>query len=230
MQLLTVIAARAVWLFPLLDINPRGKAVTSELIDWLKATYYFQKYPSSPLDFDPQTKTLTFAEGKFKSGYEASGKEQYVAIDLSIYTDGVVANTRSSTRDSDKFLDETIRSAVKELNLVYPENIRKKLYYSEIDVRLDRPMHYLNPKLEKLAAKISSVRGDTDLTAFEFSGVSFLPDPKAQAIVSGFSIERKVNTEWSENRYYSRAPLQTDDHLRLLEEFEGLLVAPSQSG
>jgi len=210
-----------------LDINPRGKAVDSDLIEWLKATYHFQKYPSSPLDFDPETKTLTFAAGRFKSGYETDRKERYIAVDLLIYTDGVMANTRSSTHDSDTFLEGTIRAAVKELNLVYPDNIRKKLYYSEMDIRLDRSMNFLNPKLEKLAATISSLLGDPNSTVFEFSGVSFLPEPKAQAMVSSFSIERKVNTEWPENRYYSRAPLQTDAHLRLLEEFEGLLIAPN---
>jgi len=224
MQLLNVLIARSIWLFPVLDINPRGRAIDSDLIDWLKATYHFQKYPSSPLDFDPETKTLTFTAGKFKSGYVTDETEQYIAVDLLIYTDGVVANTRSSTKDSDRFLDEAIRAAVKELNLVYPQHIRKKLYYSEMDVRLDRPMASLNPKLEKLAGTISSLRGDTNAIAFEFSGVSFLPDPNAQATVSAFSVERKVNTEWSENRYYSRAPLQTDAHLRVLEEFEGLLI------
>ena len=223
MQLLSVITARSIWLFPVIDLNPQGKAIESDLIEWLKTTYRFQKYPSSPLDFDAATKTLTFVGGKFKSGYEDNGKERYISVDLSIYTDGLVANTKSSTRDGDKFLDEAISSAVNELHLVSPKNIRRKLYYSEMDVRLDRPMSLLNPKLEKLAATISSLREDTNPITFEFSGVTFLPDLTAQASISSFGIERKINTPWSENRYYTRAPLQTDDHLRVLEEFEGIL-------
>ena len=229
MELLNIITARSIWLFPVQDLNPQGRAVESDLIGWLKATYHFQKYPSSPLDFDPESKTLMFKGGKFKSGDDENNEERYITVDLAIYTDGLVANTRSSTENTDHFLDEAIRSAVKSLNLVYPEKIRKKLYYSEMDVRLDRPMHSLNPKLEKLADTISSSQGDANSTTFEFSGVSFLPDPKAHVAVSAFSIERKVNTEWSENRYYSKAPLQTNAHLKLLKEFEELLVTPNRA-
>lgn len=224
MQLLNVISARSIWLFSVLDLNPRGTAIESDLIEWLKATYRFQKYPSSPVDIDPESKTLTFTSGRVKSDYEATQKERYVTVDLVIYNDGLAANTRSSTRDADRFLEEVISSAVRELNLVYPETIRRKLYLSEMEVRLDRPMSSLNAKLRELAAKISSLRGDPSPVGFEFSGVSFLPDPVEQATIAGFVLERKTNTAWSENRFYTKAPLHTDAHLRLLEEFEGILA------
>jgi len=35
-----------------------------------------------------------------------------------------------------------------------------------------------------------------------------------------FSIQRRDNTPFSENKYFSDAPLPTDVHLRLLEQFE----------
>jgi hypothetical protein len=35
-----------------------------------------------------------------------------------------------------------------------------------------------------------------------------------------FSIQRRDNTPFSENKYFSDAPLPTDVHIRLLEEFE----------
>jgi len=35
-----------------------------------------------------------------------------------------------------------------------------------------------------------------------------------------FSIQRRDNTPFSENKYFSDAPLPTDVHLRLLEEFK----------
>jgi hypothetical protein len=222
MQLLKVITARSIWLLPVADINPQGKAVSADLIEWMKKTYHFQKYPSSVFDLDSETKALTFLGGKFKSGHEEDGKERYIAVGLSVYTDGLVANTESSTNDSDKFLHEVIDSVVKEFGLVHP-GIRKKLYFSEMDVRLDRPLSLINPKLEKFAATISSLRGDANKVAFEFSGVTFFPEPTAQTAISGFALERKLNTEWSENRYYTRAPLQTHAHLNLLEDFESLL-------
>jgi hypothetical protein len=222
MQLLKVITARSIWLLPIADMNPRGKAIDTALIEWLKRTYHFQKYPSSAFDLDSETKTLVFLGGKFKSGHEEDGKERYIIVGLTVYNDGLVANTESSTNDSDKFLDEALHSAAKEFGLVHPVT-RKKLYFSEMDVQLDRPISLVNPKLEQLASRISELRKELPVT-FEFSGVTFLPEPSAQATTSGFSIERKVNTEWSENRYYTRAPLQTDAHLQILEEFETLLA------
>lgn len=221
MHVLKVISARSIWLFPLTDLNPQGKAINTDLIEWLKKTYHFQKFPSSEFDFDKDTKTLSFSGGKFRTTYD--GKEQHIAVGLSIYNDGVVVNTESSTRNNDKFLDETLRAVAKDFDLVYPENIRRKLYYSEMDVRLDRPIKLLNPKLEQLANQISELREGPTVN-FEFSGVSFLPEPSAQAMTLGIAIERKINSEWSENRYWTRAPLQTDAHVKLLKEFEALLV------
>ena len=224
MRVLKIITARSIWLFPLTDLNPKGKAIDKELIEWLKKTYQFQKFPSSAFDYDNETKTLTFDGGKFKAGYEGGGKERYIGVGLIIYQDGLVANSASSTTDSDNFLSDALESATKELGLVAPERIRKKLYFSEIDIRLDRPISLLNPKLENLAHRISELRTEDPHIAFEFSGVSFLPQPQMQATISGFHLERKINTEWTENRYYTKAPLQTEAHLKLLEEFEVLLV------
>ena len=35
-----------------------------------------------------------------------------------------------------------------------------------------------------------------------------------------FSIQRRDNTPFSENKYFSDAPLPTDTHIHLLEQFE----------
>jgi hypothetical protein len=222
MHVLKVITARSVWLFPTVYMNPQGKAIEMDLIQWLKRTYQFQKYPSSAFDLDSATKSLSFSGGKFKCGYDENGKERYLAVGVSVYTDGLVVNTESSTTDGDKFLDETINSIIKEFGLIAPEQIRKA-YYNEMDVRLNEPISLLNPKLEQLASRMSELRQGPPV-AFKFSGVTFLPEPSAQATISGLSIERKVNTAWEENIYYTRAPLQTDAHLRILEEFEALLA------
>ena len=222
MQVLKIITARSIWLFPISDLNPKGKAIGYDLIEWLKKTYQFQKYPSSEFDLDKNTNTLTFDGGKYKAGYKDNGKEQYLAIGVLIYTDGLVATTQSSTNDSDKFLEEVLHSAVKQFGLVHPGEINRRLYLSEMDVRLDRAINLLNPKLEILAKRISELKHGKSV-AYEFSGVSFLPEPSVQTTISGFTIERKANTEWSENRYFTKAPLQTDAHLKLLREFEGIL-------
>jgi hypothetical protein len=202
-------------------MNPQGKAIGNDLLEWLKKTYHFQKFPSSAFDLDSETKAFVFLGGKFKSGQEHDGKERYISVNLSVYNDGLIASTESSTNDSDKFLDEGIDSVVKEFGLVRPAI--RKLYFSEMDIRLDQSISSLNPKLVQLANRISELRKEQPV-AFQFSGVTFLAEPSAQATTSGILIERKLNTAWEENIYYTRAPLPTDAHLQILEEFEGLLA------
>src|SRR5437763_748404 len=61
---------------------------------------------------------------------------------------------------------------------------------------------------------------------FEFGGVSFWPRQSFPPLaVAAFHFERKLNTDRDQHKYFSRAPLQTDDHLQLLTDFEGELMA-----
>ena len=47
MKVLNVVAARSTWLFDVADLNPKGKSLFPELIDWLKDNYHFKKAPES---------------------------------------------------------------------------------------------------------------------------------------------------------------------------------------
>jgi len=203
MQLLSVNTARAIWLIETKDLNPRGKNIDVGMVEWLKTTYQFQRYPSFPIE-DVETKGLVFSGGRFLSGTEDDGKEKYIYIDLTIFNDGLVANTRSSTKDSDEFLANAIISAAGEFHLAYdPKMIRRKLYLSELDVRTDKSLSLLNPKLEQFEAEISSTFPSSPPTTFDLSAISFGADPSIQQWrPSPFTLERKLNTELAEHRYY----------------------------
>jgi hypothetical protein len=109
-------------------------------------------------DFDKETQSLTFTGGKFTAGYDENGNELNLTVHLVIYKDGLVANTESSTVHGDKFLEDLIDSVVKRFDLVPPSDISRKLYFSEIDVGLDKPLILLNPKLERIVAKLSELK------------------------------------------------------------------------
>jgi hypothetical protein len=38
-----------------------------------------------------------------------------------------------------------------------------------------------------------------------------------------FTLERRIGLPFSQNVYYSQAPLKSDDHLKLLSDLEGLV-------
>jgi len=76
--------------------------------------------------------------------------------------------------------------------------------------------------LQKLAQKTSNE------TEKFFSGLKYEPmsiaighDPNVRKHgIAGLTIQHRVNTLFSENKYFSEAPLPTDLHIKFLQEFE----------
>jgi len=219
MQLLNVSTARSAWLFDIAELNPRGKALFPDLFEWLKDAYDFQKIPSSLTDVD-ETKAFVFSNGQYQAK-----EEIFVHVELKIYNDGLIANTQSSTRDTDRFLEDVLISASAEFSLNFrPEMIRKKIYLSEL--YFFSLKNFTNPNLEKFADKISQATSSNGHLDFEFGGVTFWPRQSFPPLaISAFHVERKQNTDRDEHKYFSKAPLQTDDHLRLVTDFEAEFMA-----
>lgn len=212
MELVSVQRARSIWLFDTYDLNPHGKDLGAALIDWLKSTYHFTKSPSSVNDLD-DTKALCYLGGQFEA------KQGPISVELRIYNDGIVGDTRSGTDDTDSFLSGLLVSTAKEFGLPYkPEIIRKKLYVSEMTVRTPMSLATVNPKLVDFAqklARLTEAKAPLQLTSIGF-WQDILPNPSA----STFRFERKWGAEFSDDRYFTRAPLQTSIHLELLQELE----------
>jgi hypothetical protein len=219
MKLISVTGARSIWLFDINDLNPRGKDVNSELLDFLKEAYFFSKVPKSPTDLDPTKKSLKFEGGRFQIK-----EEIYISVNLEIYNDGFVADSRSSTRDTDKFVEDLLSLAAKEFSLSYdPSMIRSKMHVSELTVRMDTVLFDLNPKLVNFANTISAMCG-LEVPPFECTLLGFATDlAESRLKPSGFAIERKLGAPFSEKRYYTKAPVHTDEHQELLIELERIL-------
>jgi hypothetical protein len=221
MQTLNVLGAKAIWLFDIDDLNPRGKDIVSELLEWIKENYYFEKAPASVDQLDPEKKSLKFERGRFQVK-----EEIFIAVDLEIYKDGFVANSRSSTNDTDKFVDDLLTAASKEFSLPYSSGIvRNKMYTSELTVRLEFPLFNLNPKLTDVAHTISALCG-LPVPPFELSRLGFSTDMAISHLKPApFLLERRIGSPFDEKRYYSQAPLHTAQHEELLVEIEHILSA-----
>lgn len=220
MQLLAVKQARSIWLIYLADLNPRGHNLFS-LIPLIIEKYKFLLFPNPNKleEFDLQ-KGIKFGNGSFQKDPQYN-----IEVDLTIYNDGFIADTRSSTKDSDTFLDEFLTWISSEFNLVpYQEVLRKKSYVSELWVHTDKSLKTLNPRLENFAKKINSlIEGHNHhLINYEPTGIIFNTDPVLYP-PGPFRFERMIEVPFAENRYYSAAPLQTEVHLELLEELESIL-------
>jgi hypothetical protein len=223
MKLLNVTKARVIWLFDLLDLNPKGKSIFPDLFEWLVAEYHFKKFPKSVDERDAQGGWI-LEQGEFQVS-----EEIFKSVDLGIYNDGLVATTQSTTDDAERFLGNLLDLANKEFSLAFePPMIRRKMYLSEITVQTSVSLARINPKLQEFANKISSAVGLQGDLGFQVTGIDFATDqialPLSKMLYSGFIFERKLGATFSENRFYAKAPLPTTKHLELLADLEKLLV------
>src|SRR5713226_4722568 len=135
MEQLGIGLARSIWLFDINELNPTGKSIFPEMLIWFGEKYSFQTYPKSLAELDKEAKAFVFKAGEFQT------ENDTIVVNLSLYNDGIVAETWASTEKTDAFIEEVLRSATSKYGLVYrPEMIRSKQYVSEIIFRLDVPL------------------------------------------------------------------------------------------
>ncbi len=219
MKLLSVKQARSIWLVHLIDINPRGRSLLP-LISSINAKYKFLQFPTKAEELD-LGKGIKFVSGSFQKDSQSD-----IIIDLTIFNGGLVADSRSSTEDSDAFLDEFLTWIAADFGFVsYQEVLRSKVYLSELWVQTDKSLNALNPKLENFSEKLTSliVGHSHHPIAFEASCIYFWTDPTVVDPPGPFRFERANDAPFYQNRYYSAAPLQTDVHLEMLIELESIL-------
>jgi hypothetical protein len=217
MRVLNVVSASSTWLFDIADLNPKGKSIFPEILEWLKDTYGFKTAPET-------AESIETKDGlQFKKGVYQAREEVFVDVELTIYNDGVLAKSSSSTDDTDNFLENVISSAVTGFSLTFdPSMIRRKLYLSELNIKLEQPLPNLNPRLVNFASMLTKASGSPN--PFELGGISFWSDvTHAVYKTPPFTLERRLNAPFGENRFYTKAPLGTEQHISMLKELEGIL-------
>jgi hypothetical protein len=220
MKIVTVDIARATWLFPFVELNPKGRSMTQALID-LKERYKFKKAPTHTLDFDPEAKGLIFNEGEFvnRDGVAILAK-------LSLFSDGVVADTWSSTQDAEDLLKDAMKWIKTAHGFSMPMGRSvQTLYLSTLTVETDKFQLPEKAKFEALAEKMSSRLAEAGRPnkGYFIGGFSLFPAEWDQSgSPAHYRFEVRIKSHPGENRYYASAPLPTDVHLALLEEQERL--------
>ena len=112
----------------------------------------------------------------------------------------------------------------RELGFAYkPDSIKRKAYVSQVTFFSDVNFGKLHPALMKLSDRLTT-RVPQFLgqpIKFDITGIVIGVDPlSVKAPPVPFTIERRLDTPFSENKYFSSAPLPTSEHVRLLETLE----------
>lgn len=224
MKLLSINLARTIWFMYLNDLNPRGRSVQRNGILEIASKYAFPKVPTAVeiLEAHQKNQPITLAGGTFKNN-----KGIDVEMGLSIYRDALFADSRSTTQDSEEFITEMLEWLSAELGLVdYKTLAIRKVYVSEMYVSLDKSLNMINPKFSQFAKTLGEkIKTPFKNIHFEVASLAFWIDPDTKHVHVPFRLERQTEAGFAQDRYYSMAPLETEEHLKVLETLEGLMTS-----
>ena len=214
MKLSAVILARVLAYVESFDLNPRGKVYYPDIVRALAERYNFQKFPQALEEFN-EANGVKFIEG-------LAGNN--VIQKLVIWDSLLVLETRSSTDDSKRILEEMLTWGTEKLGLNYhPGMIKHFAYVSDLSFYSDVPLLNLNPAAANLALKTSQALSEIwqEQIHYEPADLRIGHDPTVRKYgIAPFSISRRAEAKFSENKYFSEAPLPTEIHLALLEQYE----------
>jgi hypothetical protein len=201
-------------------LNVEGRSLL-DLFQGIGKRYRFGKYPQSLTDYNSEN-ALEFNSGTFLKGASAD-----LRVGLTIYNNGLVADSLSSTENSEAFLQDIAQWSAKKHNFHFdPALITRKAHVSQIEIQFEKELPLVNPKLRFLPAKLYSqvVPFDGAPAEYRFGGISSWPaNLDKDRTLNLFRLERKWNTPFEENIYFSAAPLTTHEHVAILNEIETAL-------
>lgn len=211
MKLASIRSAKAIWLVPLIDINQRGRFLLPAAAA-LVERYGFAKPPDHASLVGSPTK-ISFEMGAFAA---TDGTPIYV--NLTVHDDGLVAETRTSTEEADRFLSDALTWLSGEFQLpAYADLGVKRIYTSEVSVIFEGEFSVFNDKFKRFSDSLRLGALDRSL---ELINLNFGTDPSEGRAQAMLRIEREVGVAFAAQRYYSYANTTTSEHLRLLQAFE----------
>jgi hypothetical protein len=217
MKVVTPVVGTAVVLASNDDTGPVGGVLPRDLIEFVGGLYKFTARPAS--DAGP---LYQFTAGEFVT---AEGKAPIHQIVIGPDGDALLAQ---NTDLADLIMTDYLARLDKGLGFRFGQANLARSYLSILVVEFDAAFverFSLFEAIEQLTSE--AIKGDGrrhKLKRLAF-GTDALPDPTgasavAQFILRDLLIERRAGEPFERNRFFSRAPLRTNEHIRLLEQIE----------
>jgi hypothetical protein len=214
MQLVSIHLARVTALLEIESLDPKGRRTVPNSMEALHTRYAFSRFPK------------TIEEMDFQKGVSmTAGTLGDIAIDqIVFYHNGLVIDTRSSTDNAIAVLHDLLQHS-KEISGATVVPIRQILT-SQIVFTSDLKLSFLNPLLGPLAKRLGSSSSAAFEHPIEFEPINFglgADSSLLKITPAHFTIERRAERPFSENMYFSSAPLDTAEHISIVEEVEKIL-------
>ena len=217
MKLSAVLLARTIAFLDINELNPRGVVFFPKLVPALVERFNFQNFPSKPEDFD-ESKGVKFSVGYFGG---------HTIDEMTVFNDGIVLSTRSSTSHGKEIITNTLEWLAANHGITYAEDtVSRWNYVSNLAFNSDVDLNFVSPALSDFIARLGTEMKDDIRVAGDFHVESITFDIDRTSGVkqlTPFKIERRSKIEFSQGKYFSAAPLQTQVHISLLEQFEAAI-------
>ena len=217
MNVSAILLARVLGFFEIAALNPRNGLFFPDVTKELVQTFNFQTFPR------------TLEEWRDPNGSQfSSGKLGTVVIDkFVLFNNGIQVDTSTNTTESKRILLAILEWGKEKFGLSYSSgSIVRWGYVSNLVFASDVAI-LSTPPLENLSIRVSDALTDEGI------GLGVRPliyQPIFQAVGhdplatkygrAPFTIQRRLDVPFDDNKYFSEAPLPTDVHIELLRKFE----------
>ena len=223
MKLIAVETGRSSLLFPLEEIAPLKSIDSAELIAGIVNRYDFKIFPADDIPREQLDKNgAKFEKGRIK--FEGALAN---ILEFTVYNDGMVINS-SSTEAASAFIDDLLGYIRSKFGFREFTSKTQRTHVSQVVVEFEKPLAKLVPASEMIIDLVAAETGKIyDSPArMNFARLDFQLETETSNIrypIPRFFIERRAGTPFSQERYYSSAPMNTRSHLSLLEKIEKTL-------
>ncbi len=196
--------------------NGESASLIFDVSKALETRYKFLEVPKILSEYELKS-GVTFSSGEF-NGKRGISKFQ-------IFSNGILSESAEGTEYCDEFFNDVISWVNEKFDLdIFENDNLGRVYRNEMEFEstlplenLIRPMAFITRSIPELLSKYGQQEH-----VYEATGLFWNIDPTkaVEPIPSQFTIERRAGRSHDENSYYSRAPLQTRDHIELLTNLE----------
>jgi hypothetical protein len=136
------------------------------------------------------------------------------------------------TKTGDLFFDDLMTEGHRQFGLRKPSDLALRVYFTQLVVEFEADISALLSKSKALygllGAHLKKLCAIT--TPASLHTLTLKPDPErlpprlAGGLLADFSLQRRVFAPYESNRFYSTAPLPTEDHIEFLKRLEELAL------
>ena len=214
MQLDAILMTRVIAIGGRGESNPFGRINLPDLIKHVAKRYRFEKIPVVA-EIKPNEGTI------FEFGYD---EECGTIAKLTAYNDGLNIETRAHSDVAKNAIISMYEWLAKDHGLVYgPQTVKRWLYVTDLAVHSKVDLTFLHPALKPICDAMSEYNEVLGRKGIEFRAGRIAIDYDHTVLEfpqTPFTIERDKSARFEEGKFFSESPFPSEQHLRILEQFE----------